>query len=236
MDMDMQLDAIRNDAWIAFGLAFVGGYGDAAGLVLAKTFTGHITGNVVLTAVAMAGRDWRATVQHLLAIATFLFGVFLSELVARRRRAPVSLPLLPIVMGIEVILIVAACLTLESKFAFRLEIFLVCVALALGMQNGAFRSAGGISVHTTYLTGMTTSLVARGTDRYVSRIALQPAAAADPEIDLLGGIWIAFALGAGTGAALIFHFGGAGLLGAAMVLVAIIVRDLVGRPKNRSVA
>jgi uncharacterized membrane protein YoaK (UPF0700 family) len=231
-----KLDAIRNDAWLAFGLAFVGGYGDAAGLVLAKTFTGHITGNVVLTAIAVAGRDWRATLQHLLAIATFLFGVFLSQIAARRRKAPAALPLLPIVMGIEVILIAAACLTLESKLVFRLEIFLACVALALGMQNGAFRSAGGISVHTTYLTGMTTSLIAAGADRYVSRIALQPAAASDPEIDLLGGIWIAFALGAGAGAAMILHFGGSGMLGAALVLVVIIVRYLLGQPRNRSVA
>jgi len=232
----MHLDAIRNDAWLAFGLAFVGGYGDAAGLVLAKTFTGHITGNVVLAAIAVAGRDWRASAQHLLAIAAFLLGVFLSQIVARRRNSPGSPTLLPMVMAIEVVLIAAACVTLESKLAFRLEIFLGCMALALGMQNGAFRSAGGISVHTTYLTGMTTNLIAAGTDRYVSRIALRPAAAADPEIDVLGGIWIAFALGAGTGAALIFRFGGAGILGTALVLAVIIVRDLLGRSKNGSVA
>jgi len=31
--------------WLSFGLAFVGGYGDAASFVLAKTSTGHVTGN-----------------------------------------------------------------------------------------------------------------------------------------------------------------------------------------------
>ena len=40
------------DTWPSFGLAFVGGYGDAAGFVLAKTFTGHVTGNLVLGAIA----------------------------------------------------------------------------------------------------------------------------------------------------------------------------------------
>jgi uncharacterized membrane protein YoaK (UPF0700 family) len=33
------------DAWLSFGLAFIGGYGDAASFVLAKTFTGHVTGS-----------------------------------------------------------------------------------------------------------------------------------------------------------------------------------------------
>jgi uncharacterized membrane protein YoaK (UPF0700 family) len=39
------------DAWLSFGLAFIGGYGDAASFVLAKTFTGHVTGNLVLGAI-----------------------------------------------------------------------------------------------------------------------------------------------------------------------------------------
>jgi Cu(I)/Ag(I) efflux system membrane protein CusA/SilA len=44
----------QTDAWFSFGLAFVGGYGDAASFVLAKTFTGHVTGNLVLGAIAVA--------------------------------------------------------------------------------------------------------------------------------------------------------------------------------------
>ncbi len=38
----------RNIAWLSFGLAFVGGYGDAASYIIADTFTGHVTGNLVL--------------------------------------------------------------------------------------------------------------------------------------------------------------------------------------------
>ncbi len=34
------------NSWLSFGLAFVGGYCDAAGYVLARTFTGHITGTL----------------------------------------------------------------------------------------------------------------------------------------------------------------------------------------------
>ena len=35
----------RQITWLSCGLAFVGGYGDAASFILAKTFTGHVTGN-----------------------------------------------------------------------------------------------------------------------------------------------------------------------------------------------
>ena len=40
------------DSWLYLALSFVGGYGDAGGFALAKAFTGHATGNLVLGATA----------------------------------------------------------------------------------------------------------------------------------------------------------------------------------------
>jgi uncharacterized membrane protein YoaK (UPF0700 family) len=210
------------DAGLCFGLAFVGGYGDAASFVLAKTFTGHVTGNLVLGAIAVAAHDWRAMLGHLSAIVTFLLGVFLSALMVRPLK---SWPLLPIVMGIEVILITAASLVLASGVTHRIEMFVIFVSLALGLQNGAFRHAGGISVHTTYLTGVITALISTEAEKYTSEAAPAPGKAPDPQIALLCGIWIAFVIGAGMGAAMVFHFRALGMLGAALLLVALIVRD-----------
>jgi uncharacterized membrane protein YoaK (UPF0700 family) len=68
----------RLDVWLSFGLAFVGGYGDAASFVIAKTSTGHVTGNLVLGAIAVAADDRRAMLGHLSAIVTFLTGVLIS--------------------------------------------------------------------------------------------------------------------------------------------------------------
>ena len=141
------------DAWLSFGLAFIGGYGDAASFVLAKTFTGHVTGNLVLGAIAVAAQDWRAMLGPLSAIVTFLLGIVLSVLIARPLKAWPSWPLLPTIMGIEVILIVAAASALASGTARRVEIFVVFMSLALGLQNGAFGRVGGISVHTTISQG-----------------------------------------------------------------------------------
>ena len=216
------------DAWLSFGLAFIGGYGDAASFVLAKTFTGHVTGNLVLGAIAVAAQDWRAMLGHLTAIITFLLGVVLSIVIVRPLKAWPSWPLLPTIMGIEVILIVAATLELASGTARRVEIFVVFVSLALGLQNGAFGRVGGISVHTTYLTGMITTLVSTEAQKYASGLPLAPTGALDPTPGLLGGIWIAFVLGAGIRAAMVFHFKGFGILGAAVALIALILYTAKG--------
>jgi uncharacterized membrane protein YoaK (UPF0700 family) len=211
------------DAWLSFGLAFIGGYGDAASFVLAKTFTGHVTGNLVLGAIAAAAQDWRAMLGHLTAIITFLLGAVLSIVIVRPLKAWPSWPLLPTIMGIEVILIVAAASALASGTARRVEIFVVFVSLALGLQNGAFGRVGGTSVHTTYLTGMITSLISSEAKKYTSGSPPTPAGDPDPQIGLLSRIWIAFVLGAGIGAAMVFHFNEFGILGAAIPLIGLIL-------------
>jgi uncharacterized membrane protein YoaK (UPF0700 family) len=213
----------QTDRWLAFGLAFVGGYGDAASFVLAKTFTGHVTGNLVLASIAAAVHDWGAALEHLSAIVTFLIGIFLSVFIARPLKA---WPLLPSIMGIEVILMVAASLSLASDMVHRVAMFVICMSLALGLQNGAFGRVGGISVHTTYLTGMITSLISTEAERYTSEVLPPPAPTSDPKVGLLLGIWISFVLGAGTGATMVLHFKALGLLGAPLLLIALALREL----------
>jgi len=216
----------QNDTWVSFGLAFVGGYGDAASFVLAKTFTGHVTGNLVLAAIAVAAHDWRAALAHLSAIVTFLIGIFLSVVIVRPLNTWPSWLLLPTIMGIEVILIVIASLALASGVAHGIEIFVIFVSLALGLQNGAFRRVGGISVHTTYLTGMITSLISAEAEKYASEVIPPDVRASDPKIGLLCGVWIAFVLGAGTGAAMVLHFKALGMLGAALLLIPLALREV----------
>ena len=213
----------QTDTWLALGLAFVGGYGDAAGFVLAKTFTGHVTGNLVLTAIAVAAHDWLAALGHIAAILTFLIGISLSVLIVRSLK---TWPSLPTIMGIEVILLVAASLGLASDMAHGVGIFVIFVSLALGLQNGAFRRIGGISVHTTYLTGMMTSLISTGIEKYASETVGPAERARDPKISLLCGIWISFVLGAGTGATMVFRFKNLGMLGAAALLIVLILCEV----------
>jgi uncharacterized membrane protein YoaK (UPF0700 family) len=131
--------------------------------------------------------------------------------------------------------LVAASLVLASDVAHGVEIFVIFVSLALGLQNGAFRRVGGVSVHTTYLTGMITSLISTEAEKYAPGEAPPPMRAPDPKMRLLCGIWAAFVLGAGTGAAMVLHFKALGMLGAALLLIILILRDCLRRtlrPKN----
>ncbi len=210
-----------HNTWLPLGLAFVGGYGDASSFILAKTFTGHITGNFVLTAISLAGHDLPNLYRRVLAIALCLVGILLSVAWKQWATGKPFRSLLPLVLGLEIILIAAAYFALTAPLGVRLELFVICMALALGLQNGAWREAAGITVHSTYLSGMTTNLLALAATRYISPAASE--STSGPKISLLFGIVLAFILGAVMGAALVFRFQALGILGAAVVLFALMI-------------
>ena len=141
---------------ISIGLAFIGGYADASSYLLAGAFTGHLTGNCVLAAVSAASKEWSLTLDRLLAVIVFLAGILLSLIL--NRFVPVRLRQysLAVAMVIEVLLFLSASLFLSNEAARGL--FIVCMCLALGIQNGALHKTNGISVHSTYVTGMVTTL------------------------------------------------------------------------------
>jgi uncharacterized membrane protein YoaK (UPF0700 family) len=230
----MSSDNRPPDKWLSFGLAFVGGFGDAAGFVLVQTFAGHVTGSLVLGAITIAAHDWRGALAHFSATAFFFTGIPFSVLIARLTVAWPSWSLLPMAMGMEVILIMVAYLALASHIAPGAQIFVICLSLALGLQNAAFRRTGGISVHTTYLTGMITGLIATEAERHAFHVVPRASTLPDPKSGLLYGIWGTFVLGAGTGAAMVFHFKELGILGAVLILIAIIVRDAIAASRAQS--
>jgi uncharacterized membrane protein YoaK (UPF0700 family) len=226
----MTSDTRPPDTWLSFALAFVGGYGDAASVVLAKTFTGHVTGSLVLAAIDIAAHQWRTLLAHLLAVVFFLTGVLFGVLIGRALAAWPSWQPLPTVVGIEVILTMTAYLALASHAAPATEIFVVCMSLALGLQNGAFQRSGGISVHTTYLTGLITSLITTETE------LSHPVMRRDPKVNILYGIWLAFSLGAAIGAALALQLKEASTLGTTFLLIVILVRTRVAASREHSTA
>src|SRR6266849_8025030 len=107
-ETSMNRQAESANEWLSFGLALIGGYGDAAGFVIAKTFTGHVTGSLVLATIGLAGHDWRATLAHVSAVVLFLAGIPLSTLMEHALAACSSWRLLSTILGIEFILIVSA--------------------------------------------------------------------------------------------------------------------------------
>ena len=200
----MRGPTMRRPLFIAFVLAFVGGYADAASYLLTKSFTGHITGNTVLLCLHLGQGSWREALSNVAAITAFLAGTAAAEWMEASSGAPeqsrqLSAPLL--VEG-GLFLIATACRWQTGALANDLTV--VCLCLALGSQNGALRKCGSMSVHTTFITGLGTSLMtatlkrASGAEKPNEQQAHPPAA--------LAGILLAFAAGAFAGGWLDDHF------------------------------
>ena len=59
---------------VSLVLSLVGGFADAGSLILAGSFTGHVTGNLVLATVHAAHGEWGPAFSCLAAVAAFLAG------------------------------------------------------------------------------------------------------------------------------------------------------------------
>ena len=212
---------------ISIGLAFVGGYADASSYLLARTFTGHLTGNSVLAAVSAASKEWYLTLDRLLAVNVFLAGILVSLML--NRFVPVRLRQysLAIAMFTELLLIGGASLFLINRA--NTELFIVCMCLALGIQNGALNKTNGISVHSTYMTGMVTTLMQKSFGRLSSNRSPKadpPSESARLTIRVLAPMWIGFICGAFAGAVIVSSFHSVGLLGIVVPLILLIGAEL----------
>ncbi len=136
-------------------LAFCGGYGDATGYLLAKTFTGHVTGNLVLLALALPGAHPSQILPRVVAIACYLAGTGAGFLLTgwdRRRATPAAF----VAQAALLLAIVAPQVRHAAGFPLLL---ILALSLALGLQNGLVTSIAGVSLHPTFLSGDFTTLV-----------------------------------------------------------------------------
>ena len=213
---------------ISIGLAFVGGYADSSSYLLAQTFTGHLTGNCVLAAVSVASKDWQLTLDRLLAVIVFLSGILVSMILNRFApvwRRPSSLS---IAIFIELLLVLGAFIFLNSKATHQL--FIVCMCLALGIQNDALHKTKGISVHSTYMTGMVTTLLQKGFDYFAPEVRPKEDSSRDPArlaIQVLAAMWMSFIFGAVTGAVIVSSFHSIGLFGIVLPLFVLALVEIM---------
>ena len=212
---------------VSMGLAFIGGYADASSYLLARTFTGHLTGNCVLAAVSTASGDWHLSLVRLLAVIVFLGGILCSLIL--NRFAPIRLRQfsLALAMFIEVLLFLSASLFLGN--GANEELFIACMCLALGIQNGSLHKTNGSNVHSTYMTGMVTALIQKSFDHLSPKQSPKEDSARDSArltIRVLALMWISFILGALTGAVIVSSFQGIGLLGIVLLLILLILVEM----------
>ncbi len=178
---------------VLIALALAGGFADAAAYLLVGSFTGHITGNTVLGALALGAGKIDAFWLHITAIAAFLLatggGLLLPRLGLGKNGT------LALALVVEAALVAVAPVPLFSQHSHTSFFVLVCMSFALGLQNGTFSKSEGVSVHATYITGDATSLL-------VSLLRRPEGNASEKSPDkrttdsVLGVIWPSFATGA----------------------------------------
>lgn len=208
---------------VAFPLAWVGGFVDAVGfLTLAGLFVAHMSGNTVRLGVFLGDGDWSLAAQRLVPIIFFTLGVVVGIAVSealRRRSAPAPAAR---VLGIEAVLLLAfmlvgqAVLDGRGAAAGSLDYYLLAIVavLTMGLQNAALRRVAGVPIHTTFVTGILTSVAEETVNGwYAWRDARRGptdhrdrARASFQRARLHGGVWLSYLAGGVLGALLVLRW------------------------------
>jgi uncharacterized membrane protein YoaK (UPF0700 family) len=173
------------DLACAIVLCLVAGMVDAVGYVRHGAFAANMTGNTVLTAIALAERDAARAVDCGLMLACFFGGVIFGRLLLTLGRGRAAWPL-----TLEAALLVACVLMPPERW-----LALGTVALAMGVQAAALSRFAGVSVSTVVVTSTMVRLAEANID-FLLRFFGRAATAERAPWLLLSGVWLAYAVGA----------------------------------------
>ena len=182
--------------------------------MLADSFTGHTTGNAILACIGIARGQWSTVRACLLAVGAFLCGTALGSVwpgadghgPCRRLAQP---------LAAEIVLIVLGTFVATPDTDAGRQIFVVCLCVSLGVQNGILSKIGSLSVHSTFITGMSSTVVttlAHGK--------------ADPKLWLLLAVIGCFVTGAFGGGWMVDHMRRDGFVGLLILLAVSLVLAL----------
>jgi uncharacterized membrane protein YoaK (UPF0700 family) len=209
-------------------LAFLGGYADAGSYVLTGSFTGHLTGNSILLMVNLAYRDWAAVTTCLLAVMMFFAGTALGIRWHPGRATAAGAGRMRLPLLVEFALLAAGVGGLAAfGQAYGGLGFIGCLCLAMGLQNGTLQRLEMMSVHTTYITGMSTTLANVLTSQSKPRpTAVKPERTRNVYLALIS----CFLAGALAGSVFSIHAGLPGFAGLLVpAAVALVLSILAGR-------
>ena len=131
-------------------LAAVGGFLDAyTYLSRGKVFANAQTGNLVLLGIRAFEGDWQTTLHYVVPVCAFVLGVVLAESIRFRRDRFMTLHWRQLVLGVEIIVLVAAAFVPEQ---FN-DMVNAAVSFVCAMQVNSFRTFEDNPYATTMCTG-----------------------------------------------------------------------------------
>ena len=157
----------RADGWVIAGLCLLttatGALDATSFLDLGRTFTANMTGNVLLLAFSLTGTSLgggSSSRGFAVALVAFVVGALVGATVAGRRGRAARLPA---ALAVEVVLVaIALGLTASGPAheAWRPDVVVALLALAMGVQNAMVRRMSVPEANTTVLTTSLGSLAA----------------------------------------------------------------------------
>ena len=213
--------AAQAQARLAAGLAMIAGYMDAYGYITFKTYVSFMSGNTTQTGYLTGQGNFAAAMPSLLAIGSFVIGVFTGTWLThsgthRVRRLQFG--------AVAALLAVSIGLTLLGWAGGAVSI--ATLSVAMGIMNTALSHVGKESVSLTFVTG-TLSKMGMHLALALKRVPLQDAQGSwdshGRRAFLLLGIWASFLTGALLGGAATSRFGVWVLLLPLLILLALAV-------------
>ncbi|ELD0539734.1 DUF1275 domain-containing protein [Escherichia coli] len=142
--------------YIIFLLTLFGGYCDAGTFVLMGVFSSHITGNSVLAMVYMVEGNWIMSVYCSVSLSGFLSGTALGCLLQLYYQTDKKYLLIKLLLFLQTILVITGGILWITGYCTW---FIVLLALSMGLQNGVIMYLRNIKIHSTYISGMSTTLL-----------------------------------------------------------------------------
>jgi uncharacterized membrane protein YoaK (UPF0700 family) len=188
------LAVVRGEEWRACTLALIAGYADAYGFIHYQAYVSFMSGNTTQSGISLGQAGWWLAVPTMVAIASFVAGVFVGTLLAYSSSGQSPRTRFGLVASIMAVIIAA---TIREWLPVDLGI--VLLSFAMGIMNTTLSQVGGEAVALGYVSG-TLNALARHLALAWRRL---PLADAQGPWDthrrralLLTGVWTAFLAGA----------------------------------------
>ena len=222
---------VRNEEWLAAGLAMVAGFVDAYGIITYGVYLSFMSGNTTQTGYQTAEGAFGPASLSALAILFFVVGSFAGTLLVEfagryARRA--------LYCGVAAAL---AAITGLTQFGMLSGAFAIAaISVAMGVMNNALSRVGAQAVSLTFVTGSLSrvgSSLALALRRAPLRDAQGPWDTHLRRALLLARLWLGFLVGAFLSGAATPRYGASVLLAPALILAVLAAFDRPDRGTAR---
>lgn len=138
---------------------FIGGFADASSFLISGVFTGHLTGNFVLSTVYGVNQNYYLLGHTIIAIIGFICGTMLGVWFRINKEKQFFYKTSIALCFQLIVFIFVFVINIYFYNNISHVIFFGGLSFALGLQNGTINNLNKIGIHSSYVTGMSTSLI-----------------------------------------------------------------------------